>query len=121
MTKDVNAKLTAIETQMRRWQTRLTRAVNRMKKLEKMRRRLNAEQFRLIPADKPQKLVSAPQPDVDLKVNTDIPDFLNRSNPLIAEEMTAARKKAEAAARSAMPLTGRAALEAIRPKRKAKA
>jgi hypothetical protein len=47
-----------------------------------------------------------------------IPDFLDRSNLLIAEEMKRKRVEAEAEARGQMPLTGRAALEAIRPKRK---
>jgi hypothetical protein len=41
------------------------------------------------------------------------PKFLDRSDPLIAEKMTAARKRDEAEARSRMPLTGRAALAAI--------
>ena len=50
-----------------------------------------------------------------------IPAFLDRGNPVVAEEMTAARKKAEAEQRKKMPLTGKAALEAIRspqPKRR---
>ena len=38
-----------------------------------------------------------------------IPPELNRADPLIAERMTAARKAAEAAARKAMPLSGKAA------------
>jgi hypothetical protein len=51
-----------------------------------------------------------------------IPPFLDRKDPLVAERMTAARKAAEAEARKAMPLTGRAALDAIRGKgKKAKA
>ena len=50
-----------------------------------------------------------------------VPAFLDRSNPLIAEEMTAKRKTAEADARKAMPLTGRDALKAIKKKRPAKA
>jgi hypothetical protein len=55
----------------------------------------------------------------DLRKDDDIPDFLNRANPLIAEQMTAARKKAEEAERSRMPLTGRAAMAAIKAADKA--
>lgn len=42
-----------------------------------------------------------------------IPPELNRADPLIAERMTAARKAAEAQARKAMPLSGKAASEYI--------
>jgi hypothetical protein len=91
-------------------------------KLEKQRRRLAAEpkvikevRSELKPLVKFDDLASLPS---NVKKEDDIPDFLNRSNPLIAEQMTAARKKAEAAARSAMPLTGRAAQDFIKSKRK---
>src|SRR4029077_10802015 len=127
MTKDPKAKLNDIETRKRRWQTRLKRAVNMLERLEKQQRRL------LMPA-KSSKSVGQKPADVGQKpaVETDhlseaafaefvergqkaqqavddltVPAFLNRADPLIAEKMTAARKKAEEAARHAMPLTGR--------------
>ena len=89
--------------------------------LEKQRRRLNglpetrtvAEKFAEQRARaKPLEKVLAIETDHVAEV--DMPAFLDRSNPLIAEQMTAARKKAEAAARSAMPLTGRAAQDFIK-------
>jgi hypothetical protein len=46
-----------------------------------------------------------------------IPAFLDRSNPLIAEEMTRVRKAGEEAARKAMPLSGREAMKAVRRKK----
>lgn len=49
-----------------------------------------------------------------------IPAFLDRGNPVVAEEMTAARKKAEAEQRKKMPLSGKAALDAIKGTRKKK-
>jgi hypothetical protein len=134
MSKDVNAKLIACEAALRRWHTRLIRASNMLQKLEKQRRRLmpvrtmadrTAEQKAagvvpgqgtIVRHDDLAFMPSNQKPDEVTR-----PAFLDRTDPLIAEKMTAARKKAEAAARSAMPLTGRAALEAIRPKRKAKA
>jgi hypothetical protein len=119
---DVTKKLAACEASLKRWHTRLTRASNMVTKLEKQRRRLAAEpkvikevRSELKPLVKFDDLASLPS---NVKKEDDIPDFLNRSNPLIAEQMTAARKKAEAAARSAMPLTGRAAQDFIKSKRK---
>jgi hypothetical protein len=103
-------------------------------KLERQRRRLQAKS---IPAPKQKgALASMPNDEVVAMVTqaighppvsdvTDIsfaemtgadlvrPKFLDRSDPLIAEKMTAARKRDEAEARSRMPLTGRAALAAI--------
>lgn len=59
-------------------------------------------------------IVKAAHADDDLT----IPKELNRAaDPLLAEKMTAARKRDEAAARSAMPLTGKAALAKIRGKK----
>lgn len=42
-----------------------------------------------------------------------LPSWLNRADPLIAEQMTAARKRAEEAVRHKMPLSGSAAMAAI--------
>jgi hypothetical protein len=49
--------------------------------------------------------------------DTGLPTFLDRSNPVIAADMTAKRKAAEAEARRQMPLTGRDALKAIKRKK----
>jgi hypothetical protein len=133
MKKDVTAKLAACEASLKRWQTRLKRAVSKVNELDRQRRRLQGQMgpvnlHELIgppkkpPASDVTDISFAEMTGADLrKDDTAIPAFLNRADPLIAEKMTAARKKAEAAARSAMPLTGKAALEAIRPKRRAKA
>ena len=135
MTQDPKAKLTDIEIRMRRWHTRLTRASNMLQKLEKQRRRLVGIVAYVTPApgrEKPPSAMAAamkaidevlpPKPAEDDK----IPDFLNRADPLIAEKMTVARKKAEEEARHKMPLSGRDAMQAIMavpvtPKRKRKA
>jgi hypothetical protein len=127
-----NAKLTAkldtCEASLKRNHTRLVRITNKLTKLTRERQRL----MRQLAAPEPKPV---PKPVADV---TDIgmaelrgddlrtPAFLDRSNPVIAEEMTRARKAAEAAERSKMPLTGKAAREAImaipvRPKRKVKA
>src|SRR5262252_4770239 len=44
MKKDTTAKLAEVETKMRRWHTRLTRATNTLGKLERQRRRLLLQQ-----------------------------------------------------------------------------
>jgi hypothetical protein len=53
----------------------------------------------------------------DSPLDLTIPKELDRRIPAIAEQMTAARKKAEATARSAMPLSGKAAMAKIRSKK----
>lgn len=114
--QDVQQKLAAVEAALRRWHSRLTRAANEVRRLEMKRRRL------LLAPPKPPSF--RPGGVTYVSEAADIPAFLDRSNPLIAEAMTAARKKAEEADRHKMPLTGRAALEAVKPvsaKRKAKA
>jgi hypothetical protein len=133
-------KLTDVDTKMRRWQTRLTRATNMLNKLSKQRRRLAVQLGQPVAnpvieakAELVQTVydrlgeIASPSKDYDAiedKAKTiveDRPAFLDRTIPAVAEEMTKARKAAEAKARSAMPLTGKAALDAIRPKRKAAA
>lgn len=118
-------RLTGIEAKRRRWQTRLKRAVTALDKLERQRKRLTGLAPKAEPLSvKVMKSLAAPVetdhlPEAEFEKlaeakERDIPDFLDRSNPLIAEAMTAARKKAEEAERHKMPLTGRAALEAVR-------
>ena len=128
--KTIDQKLDDVETKLRRWHTRLKRASTEINKLTKRRRSLMVAAAQAI---HPVKLIAPPEPVITHKVDYDaieakaaeivdapIPDFLNRANPVIAEEMTRKRKEAEAEARRQMPLTGRAALEAIKPKRKKK-
>lgn len=145
MQKSNAAKLEAVESSIRRWHTRLVIASNKIRKLEAKRRRLLTQTViaeMTAPPGQPtpnQKKVMAPvvkapiepePPKQDViaeavvvieEAGLKVPAFLDRSNPLIAEEMTAKRKTAEADARKAMPLTGRDALKAIKKKRPAKA
>jgi hypothetical protein len=134
-------KLTDVDTKMRRWQTRLTRATNMLNKLSKQRRRLaiqlgqpvakadpvieaKAELVQTV-YDRLGEIASPPaittsDPDLVEKVAAalDIPPFLKRT------QADADKMKAERMAKvdkSKMPLTGKAALDAIRPKRKAAA
>jgi len=148
MQNGAQTKLAKCETSIRRWQTRLVRATNMLTKLERQRRRLQAKMgpvnltdligpAKETPAPKEKgALASIPTGEVIAMVteaidhppvNADddafkIPPELNRADPLIAERMTAARKKAEAEARKAMPLTGKAARDYIKaPLKKRKA
>ncbi len=135
-------KLADIETKMNRWMARSMRASNAIRKLQKQRHRLLKG-----PTDQERRdrkamdvlegrALGGPDFDATRKLggvsdlhiaeqekNDDltIPPELNRADPLIAERMTAARKKAEAEARKAMPLTGKAALDYIKAPRKRKA
>ena len=112
----VQQKLEAVESKMRRWHTRLTRASNALRKLEPQRRRLMAP-------PKPV-LVSVPKPlaetlevaQVAAAMELDIPPILQRSQADV-DKMKAERLAKEAAAKKAMPLTGREALRAIRRKK----
>jgi len=119
----VTEKLDDVELKLKRWHTRLKRASTEINKLTKRRRSLMVAAAQAIhPMKLPEPTIIKPvviSPDV-VALDTTIPDFLNRANPVIAEEMTRKRKEAEAEARRQMPLTGRAALEAIKPKRKKK-
>ena len=124
MSKDISAKLAACEASLKRWHSRLIRATNAIGKLEKQRRRLlaashwEAQVKHAIEAATPT-VEQAVRKAISTDSKLDIPAFLDRSNPAVAEEMTTARKKAEAEARKKMPLSGKAALEAVKPKRKA--
>lgn len=139
--KNAVAELEGVQAAIRRWQTRLTKAVNMLNKLERKRRRLEAKAVQVLVNEPP--IAALPQPaeikrpatslagiiddlgveKIAEKLETEsklsIPDFLDRSNPAVAEEMTRARRAKEAEARKQMPLTGKAALDAIKPRRKA--
>lgn len=137
--QDVTTKLAATEASLKRWQTRLKRAITKVNDLDRQRLRLQA---RMGPVNLTnligpplsdqevganQETVNNPLPDLVQAVDDrlteiieakpkkerDIPSFLDRSDPLIAERMTAARKKAEEEARHKMPLSGKAAMAAI--------
>jgi hypothetical protein len=124
--KTLEQKLADVETAMRRWHTRLTRASNALRKLEAKRRRLWEKQDRArvpaAPAEPPgpdpfdngHHSIAGDDPELS------IPPFLKVGADV--EAMRAERRAREAAERKAMPLTGRAALDAIRskPRRRAK-
>jgi hypothetical protein len=129
MTTDTTAKLTKVEASMRRWHTRLTRASNMLQKLERQRRRLQAPPRTMAQRTAEQKAddfvpgqgvtidVDEVRRQLDAAIATDIPPFLKR-DAADATALTAQRKSKEVDDRKKMPLTGRAALEAIKPKRK---
>jgi hypothetical protein len=119
----------------KRWRTRLKRAMTMLDKLEKQRRRLVAKaDLAIAPvgATKPKSITEAYHQAIaaPAEIDTAIPSFLQR-RPLdpVAEEIKAEQtdiKKKKAAGRiakmkakqsgatKAMPLTGKAALAAIR-------
>jgi ribosomal 50S subunit-associated protein YjgA (DUF615 family) len=129
-----------VEASIARWQTRLRRAVRAVEKLEKQRKRLVKAQTDLAiapatatrPKPKPEPLavtimreLAEPAPALD----TAIPSFLRRAPDPVAAQLKAGiaeTKRLKAKGRIAkmkakqsgetkrMPLTGKAALEAIR-------
>lgn len=139
--KDTTAKLADVEARMKRWQTRLNRSVNALNKLERQRRRLQQQIGR---PPNPAFVMEVPLPtrtmadrtadqkalrqlneavqrmDAEPIENLDIPPFLQRE-AVDVDKLKAQRKSKEEADKHKMPLTGRAALDAIKPKRKAKA
>ena len=130
--KNATEKLAACEASLKRWHTRLTRASNMVTKLEKQRRRLmpvrtladrTAEQKR-DRAMPPFAQVTAATIDVaevrrqlDAAIDTTIPQEFKRD--VDVDALKAQRKSKEAPDKTKMPLTGRAAMAAIRQKRKA--
>jgi hypothetical protein len=135
--------LQQVEASLRRWHTRLTRATNAIRKLEAKRRRLSGPTRPKTLADRsprndkgisgtisktPPIPDTIPLPELDAffqrgraaQAAVDeltVPAFLDRRDPVVAEEMTKARKAKEADARKAMPLTGKAALAKIKSKK----
>ena len=131
--------LEQIDAAIARWQSRLKRSVNAIDRLQKQRKRIDKAATRATivreiaaePVAPPQTMVP-PAPDLAVAhpLDTAIPAFLQRKRlepaaaQIVAEQ--AARSKAKAAGRIAtmkakkagetkrMPLTGRAALAAIR-------
>jgi chromosome segregation ATPase len=127
----LTAKLEACEASLRRNHTRLVRITNKLTKLtrerQRLMRQLAAPEPKLDPvieakADLVQAIDDRLSEIVEGKpvASLDIPPFLQRKSVDVAK-LAAQRKSKEATARSQMPLTGRAALDAIKPKRKAKA
>jgi hypothetical protein len=127
---DVTTKLAATEASLKRWQTRLKRAVTKVSELDRQRRRY---QLMLTLPNAPTIVVESivlddqpsPQPGLHgatavleaTKKKLDIPAFLDRADPHIAAKMTAARKAKEAEKRKEMPLTGKAALAKIKERK----
>ena len=128
-------KLAKCETTLKRWHTRLVRASTMVAKLEKQRRRLQAQMgpvnlTDLIGPPLSAKDVGADQEtvnpvidvaevrrQVDAAIDTTIPPQFKRDANVDA--LKAQRKSKEAPDKTKMPLTGRAALDAARPKRRA--
>jgi hypothetical protein len=121
-------KHSAVDAACKRWLKRLTRASNELRKLERQRRRLEAQiKTGLVVQD-----MAKPKPvPVEVRamvaeaigyppVETEIPSFLDRRDPVVAEQMTKARKASEAKERSKMPLTGKAAIDFIKNGKKKK-
>ena len=129
MKENHTAKLDACEAKLRRWHTRLTRASNAIAKLVKQRQRLMAKL-----AAAPAKPMTTPMIEATANLvqaiddgltniiegkpaDLDIPPFLKRK-PVDAAALTAQRKVKEADAKKKMPLTGKAAIDYVKVKRK---
>jgi hypothetical protein len=129
-----------VEASLARWRTRMKRAVTMIDKLERQRKRLDKaarieavrrDELAIVPAPVARPPV-APKPGPVLpapEIDTAIPGFLRRDKDPVAEEIReqqAETKRRKAQGRIAklkakqsgetrkMPLTGRAALDAIR-------
>jgi len=131
------AKLAANQAATKRWHSRLVRATNELSWLAKQRQRLEASLTRPKPASAPAakpEPVAAPltvpvkQPEAP-KVSEDDLDvrrtFLARNmlppvkdEPQLVDKLKAKRKPVD---KKAMPLSGRAALDAIRKPARVKA
>jgi hypothetical protein len=145
----ITAKLAANQAASRRWHSRLVRATNALSRLAKQRQRLEASLVRPKPANAPAaKSVPAPAPltvpvqptdamaaAVAVAQDLGIPAFLDRgrkaqaavdkviaeSKPQLVDQLKAKRAAKVAADKTKMPLSGRAALDAIRKPAKVKA
>jgi hypothetical protein len=137
MTKTQGDKLALNAAAIKRWRTRLKRAMTMLDKLEKQRKRLEVAAVRVsVPThptvDSETTLGALPPPagTKPAEIDTAIPAFLQRKNPdpvavqIIAEQTDLKKRKArgridkmKAKQRGdlkRMPLTGKAALAAIR-------
>ena len=124
-----------VEASIARWQTRLRRAVRAIEKLEKQKKRLAKTAGRaslpVYPTVHSEPTLGAlPPPPPKGEIDTSIPKFLERKKldpaaQQIADEQaelkrrkaqgrTAKMKAKKSGELSKMPLTGRAALDAIR-------
>ena len=125
--KNTTEKLAACEASLKRWHTRLTRASNMVTKLEKQRRRLmplrtmadrTAEQKRdrAMPGLATVTIdVDEVRRQVDAAIDTTIPPEFKRD--VDVDALKAQRKSKEAPDKTKMPLTGRAAMAAIKKRR----
>ena len=125
--------LEQVEASISRWQSRLRRAANALAKLEKQRKRLAAKPAKTEPLAVTimKEIIEPPAPPKPVgEIDTSIPAFLQRKKPdpvaeqIVAEQKDLKRRKAQGriatmkAKKSGetrkMPLTGNAALAAIR-------
>jgi hypothetical protein len=143
MKREIN-KLDHNAAALKRWRTRLKRAMSMVEKLEKQRKRLEAKPVRVADLErrlekietvepaKPEPLavtVLKPLAEPAKPDNLELPSFLKRTPDPVAEQIKAEQeetKRRKARGRSErkkaaqrgdlkkMPLTGKAALEAIR-------
>jgi hypothetical protein len=137
MQKDITTKLAKCEADLKRWQTRLKRATAKVTELDRTRRRLQAKMGPVnltdiigpplsakdVGADqetvKPMIDVDEVKRQVDAAIDTTIPPLLKRSDePQLVDKLKAKRIAQVEADKHKMPLTGKAALEAVKPKRK---
>lgn len=146
MKKDHSARLAAAEASIIKWQSRLARASNALQKALKQRRRLLAQGAvtamtappgQKTPNQKAAIAAATSGIETDHISETDLPAFLDRRNPdgirraakdmrekadtQLVDKLKAQRAAQVEADKHKMPLTGREALAAIRPKRKTKA
>lgn len=120
--QDITAKLKACEASLKRWHTRLGRASRMVTKLEKQRRRLQSQigpvgltDLALAPPKPEPKPVPVPVP-LAADIDTTIPAAFRRS--VDVDKLKAERLKREAADKKKMPLTGKAAIDYVKVKRK---
>jgi hypothetical protein len=124
-----------IDASLARWQTRLKRAVNAIEKLGKQRKRVvsaasRPPKVRPVATDSPPPAASPPAPLPAQPLDTGIPAFLQRrkldpvAEQIMADQAETKRLKArgriakmkakQSGETKRMPLTGKAALAAIR-------
>ncbi len=108
--KDVTAKLATCEAGLRRWHSRLVRASNAIAKLEKQRRRLQAQLVTPVAA-KPPAATPEAKPGTPA-VHLDIPAAFKRDpEPQLVDKLKAKRPPVD---KTKMPLSGKAAMDAIK-------
>jgi hypothetical protein len=120
-----------VEASIARWQSRLRRAVNAIERLQKQRKRMAAAKPKPAPKPAPAPMPPHEPEPMPSPVDIGIPDFLQRGvaaqkavDEIIAEQAEHKRRKSagriarmkakQSGETKRMPLTGKAALDAIR-------